>query len=287
MSKEITKSDQLVGTVSKMKDQFQLALPSHIDPDKFIRVAQTLIRTNTALQKCNSPSIYSALLKCAADGLYADGIHAALVPFGENCQYMVMLQGVLKKIRQSGEVISIEPDCVFEKDDFDYYKDDKGTVFLHRPNYKEDRGKFVLAYSKAVLKDGSVMITVMSKSEIDKVRESSRSKNSGPWVQWYEEMAKKTVVRRQSKFLPNSTDLESMFKSEDDYEQRDVAPAAAQLNAPTENATQDVTPAEPKDKTKPNKLSGMIKDQKPVTETEPVIEAEIVETKTEDEDAPV
>ena len=47
MSKEITKSDQLVSTVSKMRDQFKLALPSHIDPDKFIRVAQTQIRTNT------------------------------------------------------------------------------------------------------------------------------------------------------------------------------------------------------------------------------------------------
>lgn len=256
MSKEITKSDQLVGTVSKMKDQFQLALPAHIDSDKFIRVAQTLIRTNQALQKCNAPSIYSSLLKCAADGLYADGVHAALVPFGENCQYMVMLQGVLKKIRQSGEVVSIEPDCVFEKDDFDYYKDDKGTVFLHRPNYKEDRGKFVLAYSKAVLKDGSVMITVMSKGEIDKVRESSRSKNSGPWVQWYEEMAKKTVVRRQSKFLPNSADLESMFRAEDDYEPRDVAPQSPQIEA-----SKEVTQEKPQDKTKPSKLSKIVEDE--------------------------
>ena len=225
MSKEITKSDQLVSTVSKMRDQFKLALPSHIDPDKFIRVAQTQIRTNASLQKCSPVSIYSSLLKCAADGLYIDGIHASLVPFGENCQYMVMLQGILKKIRQSGEVVSIEPDCVFEKDDFEYYKNEKGTVFLHRPNFKEDRGKFILTYSKAVLKDGSVMITVMSKNEIDKVRDSSRSKNSGPWVQWYEEMAKKTVVRRQSKFLPNSTDLESMFKSDDEIFTPSQAPA--------------------------------------------------------------
>lgn len=260
-TKQLTIADSLSNQIQTMSPQFQLALPKHIDVSKFIRVAQTVIKTNPALQKCTPTSIYAGLLKCAQDGLYIDGSTAALVPFGDTAQYMVMLQGILTKIRNSGLVSSIMPEIVYENDTFEYYIDENGKHFKHVPNFDGERGEIKLVYSVAKLKDGDVFVEVMSKADVEKVRQSSRSKNSGPWVTWWSEMAKKTVVRRQAKYLPNSTDLESMFKSDDDIEasSREVSPPVKQIQAPPE-------------KNKPNKLKQIIKDvtpdQTPANETE-------------------
>lgn len=249
----ITPIDQIVGTVAKMKDQFELALPANVDPARFVRIAQTMLRSNPALAKCSPVSVYSSLLKSAASGLYPDGINAALVPFGDQAQFMPMVKGIVSKLLEGGSVISIEPDIVYSNDEFDYYKHEAGTKFLHRPNYKGERGEMILAYSKAVLKDGSLIITVMSKAEVDKVRNSSRGKNSPTWTNWFEEMAKKTVVRRQSKFLPTSAEVESMFKSEDE-------------------PSHDVTPPEkPANPGQPNNLLNAIKDNKNEENKEDII----------------
>ena len=56
----------------------------------------------------------------------------------------------------------------------------------------------------------------MSFDEIEKVRAASRARGAGPWVQWWEEMARKTVARRHAKVLPMSTDLDDLMRRDDD-----------------------------------------------------------------------
>lgn len=297
MAQEITPVDSLRRTISTMTPQFKLALPKHISADKFNRVLLTAISTTPALVDADRTSLLAACMKSAQDGLLPDGKESALVTFrtkeGVKVQYMPMISGILKKVRNSGELATITAQLVYKNDVFRYWVDSDGEHLNHEPNMFEDRGAVVGTYALAKTKDGAIYIEVMTEKQVMAVKNTSKSKDFGPWSgDFAHEMWKKTVLRRLSKKLPMSTDLEDFISQDDDHydlknTQQPTVPPENQLNAPTENATQDVTPAEPKDKTKPNKLSGMIKDQKPVTETEPVIEAEIVETKTEDEDAPV
>lgn len=56
----------------------------------------------------------------------------------------------------------------------------------------------------------------MSLGEIEKVRKVSRAATNGPWVEWWEEMARKTVLRRLSKRLPMSTDVDDLIRRDDD-----------------------------------------------------------------------
>src|SRR3546814_3363580 len=65
------------------------------------------------------------------------------------------------------------------------------------------------------MKDGSRLVEVRRKSDIEKVRAVSRAKGNGPWVQWWSEMARKTVMRRLSKRLPMSTDLDDAFERDE------------------------------------------------------------------------
>ena len=118
---------------------------------------------------------------------------------GKKVQYMPMVAGILKKVRNSGELLSIVANVVFEKDKFRYFVDDVGEHVLHEPNVLDaERGKLIAVYAIAKTKDGGVFVEVMSRSQIEQVRDVSRAKDNGPWVSWYDEMARKTVIARRA-----------------------------------------------------------------------------------------
>jgi recombination protein RecT len=58
----------------------------------------------------------------------------------------------------------------------------------------------------------------MWRHEVDAIKKRSKASQYGPWVSDYPEMARKTVVRRLSKYLPMSVDLAKAFDHEDAQE---------------------------------------------------------------------
>mgnify|MGYP001156496481 CR=1 FL=1 len=206
----------VVGDVQRMEKQFALALPEHVSPEKFVRVVMTAINTNPDLQKADRQSVLAAAMKCAQDGLLPDGREAALVTYGNKAQYLPMIAGVLAKVRRSGELRTISAHIVYENDAFTYTLGDDERI-EHQPRLDGPRGKPIAAYAIAKTKDGGVYREVMSVEQINQVRNVSRAKNAGPWVQWWDEMARKTVLRRLSKRLPMSTDLVQLFQRDDDH----------------------------------------------------------------------
>ncbi|MBU8540851.1 recombinase RecT [Falsiroseomonas tokyonensis] len=189
--------------LSSMAPQFAMALPSHIKPEKLQRVVMTVAQQNPALLDADRRSLLGACLKCAADGLIPDGREAALVMFKDKVQYMPMMAGLLKRARNSGEIAGVIAQVIYERDEFIQTPDDFDHPIRHRPPaLGQDRGKPIGAYALGKLKDGTVVSEVMSLSEIEKVRRVSRASGAGPWVQWWDEMARKTVFRRLSKWLP-------------------------------------------------------------------------------------
>lgn len=211
-------------SLDKMQPQFALALPTHINPDKFVRVLMTAVQANPRLIEADRVSLYGACMKSAQDGLLPDGREAQLVIFGNQVQYMPMVAGVLKKVRNSGELLSIGAHVVCEADSFDYWIDDDGPHLKHRPNMLGDRGTPLAVYAIAKTKDGGVYVEVMNIQEIEKVRSVSRASGKGPWKDWWEEMAKKTAIRRLSKRLPMSTDAVDVVHRDDGFYDIDQTP---------------------------------------------------------------
>ncbi|MET3710369.1 recombination protein RecT [Sphingomonas trueperi] len=197
--------------LQNMAPELKAALPAHVSVEKFTRVAMTAIQNNPQLQNAERRSLFGAIVRLAQDGLLPDGREAAIVMFGQQAQAMPMIAGVLKKIRQSGDVCYVSAQIVYENDRFKWTLGFDESVEHEPAPLDQDPGEAVAAYAVAVLKDGSRLLEVMRKSEIEKVRNVSRAKGSGPWVQWWGEMARKTVMRRLSKRLPMSTDLDDVF----------------------------------------------------------------------------
>lgn len=216
-----TDQQKLSGELEILKPQLEKVLPAHVSPDKFMRVVMTAIAQSPDLRGADRPSLLTACVKCATDGLLPDGREAALVIFVskgvKKVQYMPMVGGILKKVRNSGELLSISSNVVREKDLFRYWIDDAGEHITFEPNLKDaDRGAFLCVFAIAKTKDGGVYTEVMSRSQIEQVKAVSKSGTNGPWGPWFDEMSRKSVIRRLSKRLPMSTDLEAVIHRDDE-----------------------------------------------------------------------
>jgi recombination protein RecT len=245
MSNEITPYEAMKVTLHKMTAEFNAALPPQIPVDKFIRTTLTAISMNPELLQADRKSLLGSAMKAAQDGLLLDGREAAPVIFrtkdkGPVVQYMPMIGGILKKMRNSGELASIGAHVVYDKDLFQYELGDDERI-VHKPYLGTERGQPIAVYAIAKTKDGAVYREVMSVADVEKVRGASRASNSGPWVQWWDEMARKTVIRRIAKRLPSSADLEQVLANDNEVtgfvqvenkEPINITPAPAEQTAP-------------------------------------------------------
>src|SRR5262249_42948043 len=160
------------------------------------------------------------------------GREAAVVVFksreGPIAQYIPMVQGLRKRVRQSGLISDLIAHVVFEGDEFDYALGDRPYIH-HKPSMKGGRRRpVVAAYSIARFKDGTLSRMVMNIDEIEDIRTKSRAK-SGPWNDpiFFPEMCIKTVVRNHVKQLPMSSDLVGVFAREDAADRDDEPPPSA------------------------------------------------------------
>lgn len=212
---QVTVVDQIRTALTAMTPQFKMALPAHVSPEKFVRVVLTAVQMTPALVEADRRSLYASATRAAQMGLLPDGREGAIVTFGKECQFMPMLAGILKTLRNSGELGSIDAQIVHQNDKFQY-RPGMDLVPMHEPDWFGDRGDIIGVYCVAKMKDGAAYVEVMSKAQVEKVREVSRSKSNGPWVKWWDEMARKTVIRRLAKRLPMSTDMDPSLLADDD-----------------------------------------------------------------------
>ena len=188
----------------KFQAQMALALPKSMTADRLTRIVMTECRKAPALLKCAPESFYGAVLQCAALGLEPGSAlgHCYLLPFG-NGKDKQGYRGMIDLARRSGQIVSLSAYCVHEQDTFNY-KLGLDPDIEHIPASVADRGKVTHVYAVAKLKGGGVQFEVMSRAEIEAVRKTSKAGTSGPWASHWDEMAKKTVIRRLFKYLPVS-----------------------------------------------------------------------------------
>lgn len=231
--------------------QVARALPKHLPPDRFIRVACTTVMRTPKLAQCDQASFFNALLTLSQLGIEPDGRRAHLIPFENRkrgcveCQLIIDYKGIAELVMRSGLVSTLHADIVCDKDEFEF---NLGEIVKHKVNFRESRGEPYAAYCVCTFKDGTRKADVMSYNEIEAIRGRSRAGQSGPWVTDWAEMAKKTVFRRLSKWLPLSPEIRDAVEADDEPKVIEVqataspsamfalpAPAPEQLPAPPED----------------------------------------------------
>lgn len=202
-------------------------LPSIVTPKRFIRVALTVYNKNPKLAECNPASVIECLLSCAQIGLETDDARglAYLIPYDKKCTLVIGYKGFALLAYRSGMVANIEPRIVREFDEFDVrYGTDSGI--RHVPRLVTDAGKATAVYCVVTLKDGSKHFEVMTMEQVNAIKERSSGyiaykkgwAKSSPWVSDFEEMAKKTVFKREAKYLPLSDEFQQAVAIDNEYE---------------------------------------------------------------------
>ena len=210
------RNEQLVavrGLLDKITPQIAAALPKHMTPERMARIAFSAMQRQPLLLECTPQSLALCVITASELGLEPNMIgHAYLVPYRNNktgktdAQLILGYKGLIDLARRSGALSTISVACVHERDKFEYELGLEPRL-KHRPYMDGDRGNVTLVYAVARLKDGGYQFEVMSRAEIEQVRKKSKAGSSGPWVEHWDEMAKKTVLRRLCKLLPSSIEL--------------------------------------------------------------------------------
>ena len=141
----------------KFKEQVQLALPKHMTPDRFARIALTALTRTPKLQDCSQQSLLKCLMDLSAMGLEPDGRNAHLIPYGNEATLVVDYKGLIKLVRNSGDVVSIRAENVCENDEFSW----ENGIITHKVNWLKPRGNFLAVYAEAKLRSGEVQTAVL------------------------------------------------------------------------------------------------------------------------------
>ena len=200
--------------IKSMEGEIKKALPSVITPERFTRMVLSAISVNPKLAQCTPKSFLGAMMSAAQLGLEPNTPlgQAYLIPFANKGQLEVQFQigykGLLDLAYRSGEVDVIQAHIVYENDEFECEYGLNPTL-KHIPA-DSDRGEPSKVYAVFKTKSGGYGFEVMSMDDVRRHAEKySQAYKSGysPWKTNFEEMAKKTVLKKVLKYAPMKSDF--------------------------------------------------------------------------------
>lgn len=192
-------SEQLMALLDSRSDQLKTYLPESTSVDQFKAGVMLAFVHNPSLHQCTAASKMQALLDCAYAGLDIAGKqpHGYLVPRGTTCCFDLSYHGYIHLGLRSGVIRACRVGTVREGDDVDYYRDEKGDHFVHRPNLLSE-GAPTHYYALFTMADRSLLVSIMSHEQIERHRQQyaqTRGQQT-PWVTSHEAMAHKTVIKQ-------------------------------------------------------------------------------------------
>lgn len=211
--------------LGKHRDMIARALPrtfTNEERDRFFIVAMGAYSSDKGLQKCTTVSVVRSIMIGAQLGLEVQGpLHQAyLVPFwnkhvrqpdgqqgGFEATLITGYKGLIALIMRTGLFSQINARLVRKGEDF-HIEYGTNQFIKHipalegNPDEEHDiRGAYMVAY----MKDGSMPYAEwMTAAQIEAIRNGSKAGQDGPWINYYGQMARKTVIRRGANYLPLS-----------------------------------------------------------------------------------
>lgn len=210
MSKELQPYESAIQT---SKDRFQKIASQTVNYDKeCIFAMQALMKNDFSMRTANENprSVHLAMINVASTGLTLNpaNAYAYLVPRDGQIVLDISYKGLIKIATDSGSILWARAEVVWSDDTFAYHG--PAAMPEHVSDaFKVDRGHIVGVYCIAKTKDGDILTETMPIAELEKIRDKSSAyvkKKAGPWVEWFEQMAKKAVIKRASKTWPYTDD---------------------------------------------------------------------------------
>jgi len=208
-----TTGSTVKGFIEDNKAEILKRIPKHLNAERMVSVLMGVANT-PGLQKCSPMSLLQSLVQAGQLGLQVNQFNSCfLIPYGKECKLIIGYQGLIQLAKNSGELAAVHVEVVYEHDNF--VRSETALEHSWEP-FEDDRGKAVGAYCILELKNGSKQYETMSVKQIEKIR--TASKGGKVWKDHWEEMAKKTVVRRALKKLSLNPEVIQTITESDNAE---------------------------------------------------------------------
>lgn len=236
---EIKKDDHIKSMrdlVISMQGQIKAALPSVLTPERFTRIVLTTLSSNRQLQECKPETFLGAMMQAAQLGVEPNTPlgQAYLIPYRNHgqleCQFQLGYKGLISLFYRSGGK-DLQAQAVYENDtfEFEFGLDPK---LRHIPAMN-DRGRVIAYYAVYRTKEGGSGFAVMSIEDVkDHMHKYSKAAEKGysPWQTNFDEMAKKTVIKKALKYAPLSTDFVRAMSADETIKTNIVQDMATEPN---------------------------------------------------------
>jgi recombination protein RecT len=196
---------------------------------KEVQFALQLFQGSEGLQKAahlNPASLEYAIINLASIGISLNPAlkEAYLVPRGGKVCLDPSYIGLCKLATDTGAIEWVQAEIVKANDSFKFIG--VGKAPIHEMTPFGDRGAVIGVYCIARLSTGEQLSTIMSKKECDNIRDKC-SKGSTSWKDFYEEMLKKTCIKRAAKLWPRSERLAKAVDVSNEHEGIDFSNSKA------------------------------------------------------------
>jgi recombination protein RecT len=190
------------------------------------------VQKNPLLLDCDSKTIKQCLLDSAALGLELGGPlhHAYVIPYFNKkknkyeAQLQIGFQGLLELIRRTGEIDGAPiVQWVHENDIFTIDFASHQSPIKHSPVLDRPRGEPKLVYCLTWFKSGGYHFDFMTIDEIKKhmnqyAKKDKQGKLPATWLDHFEEMGRKTILKRAAKYMPMSSELAEAIEQDESNE---------------------------------------------------------------------
>lgn len=208
-------------------------LPKQLESERFHSLVLRQLSVNPKLAECTPLSIVGGMMHLASLGL-EPGINGEgwLVPY-ENSKkdadgkWFKVLEaavqigylGHLALAWRSEKVSDVQCNYVMQGD---YFKHRHGTegMIEHVPadNRPVDPKLMTHAYGIVGTIYGGHIWWVLNRNEVERIRQSSPSRNSPAWQDWYMEMAMGKALKRALKFAPKTREMATAITLDDEHD---------------------------------------------------------------------
>lgn len=216
-----TQLSNLRTSIEKAEPQFAMALPDHVRPDRFIRAALTALNVVPKLAECEPRSVIAGLMQAAQLGLEVADVRGQcyLIPRKDSranvmkASFQLGYRGMIDLAARSGITVTAEEVC--EGDQLDYTLGSRRHL-THRPSLGK-RGPAYAYYAVASFSDHrEPEFKILGRAQIEEHRDKFAASTSAgsPWVEHFDAMARKTVIRALLNYLPVSVELRDAVHNE-------------------------------------------------------------------------
>jgi recombination protein RecT len=172
-----------------------------------------LLEANEYLLKValgNRQSVTNAVINIASIGISLNPAkkQSYLVPRDGKICLDISFMGLIDLAVQDGAIKWAKAELVFEKDGFLVNGICVAPTHTYNP-FSKDRGEFVGVYCVWKTADGDMLSEMMASDDVLRIRgrsEAYKKAQKGPWATDFGEMARKTVVKRASKYWASASD---------------------------------------------------------------------------------